>query len=90
MKTLFKALSIMFFLVLMVGFGLCGLLGIASGSSYKTSGDGLSIFLLGCAGVGISIALCFVIYRIAKYGSVFRIAKKSDFTTQPDQDKSEQ
>jgi hypothetical protein len=80
MKTLFKALSIMFFLVLMVGFGLCGFLGIVSGSSYKTNGDGpSSIFLLGCAGVGISIALGFVIYRIAK---------KPDFAIQPDQDES--
>ncbi|WP_211450896.1 hypothetical protein [Collimonas antrihumi] len=84
MKTLFRALSIMFFLVLMVGFGLCGLLGIASGIHFKTNGNDLSILLLGCAGVGISIALCFVIYRIARYGSVFRLAKKSD------QDKSEQ
>ncbi len=84
MKTLFKALSIMFLLALMVGFGLCGLLGIASGAHYKANSGDLSIFLLGCAGVGISIALCFVIYRIARYGSVFRIAKKSY------QDKSEQ
>ena len=77
MKTLFKAISIMLLLVLMVGFGLCGLLGIASGSHFSTNGDNLSILLLGCAGVGISIVLCFVIYRIARYGSVFRIAKKS-------------
>lgn len=64
MATFFRVVGIILALILMVGFGLCGLMGIVSG--FGNSGyDGLGL-VFGFIGLAISAAFAFAVRVMVK------------------------
>ena len=66
MTTIFRIIIIVICLILLIGFGVCGAMGLQAGFLSDASSGGSPFIFLGFAGLAISIALAFAIRALVR------------------------